>query len=160
MLSEKCHRAVKVFYGVDKALVVASMVLSATGIGILSMIVSAPVAIAMEGIALGTGLLANIGSQVNKKLSLKAEKHKKIKTLADAKLNMISDLISKALEDNQIPDQEYSLILSELEKFNQMKEEIRSKIKTGIDKEMKQLLITQGRENAILSFLANVKCEM
>lgn len=160
MLSEKCHRAVKVFYGMDKALVVASMVLNATGIGILSMIVSAPVAIAMEGITLGTGLLAIIGSQVNKKLSLKAEKHKKIKTLADAKLNMISDLISKALEDNQIPDQEYSLILCELEKFNQMKEEIRSKIKTGIDEEMKQSLIIQGRENAILSLLANVKCEM
>lgn len=77
MLSERYHRAVKVFYGVDNALVVASKVLSVTGIGILSMIVSAPVAIAMEGIALGTGLLVIIGSQVNKELSLKVEKHEK-----------------------------------------------------------------------------------
>ena len=56
------------------------------------------------------------------------KKHEKNKTLADAKLNTISDLISKALADDQISDEKDSLILSELDKFNQMKEEIRSKI--------------------------------
>jgi hypothetical protein len=46
---------------------------------------------------------------------MKAEKHKKIKTLADAKLNTISDHISKALKDDVVSGEEYSLILSELE---------------------------------------------
>ena len=93
-----------------------------------------------------------VGSQTNNKQSIKAEKHEKIKTLADAKLNTISDLISKALADDRISDEEYSLILSELDKFNQMKEEIRSKIRVGIDEEKKQSLIAKGRDDAILSF--------
>ena len=49
-------------------------------------------------------------------------------------------------------DEEYSMILSELDKFNSMKEEIRSKIKIGIDEQTKQSLINQGKEEAIKSF--------
>ena len=128
------------------------MVLGASGIGILSTIIAAPIAIAMEGAALGVGLLSIVGSQVNKKLIQKAEKHDKIKTLADAKLNTISDHISKALKDDQVSDEEYSLILSEVDKFNNMKEEIRSKIKAGIDEATKQSLINKGRDDAIQSF--------
>ncbi|KAH3698155.1 hypothetical protein DPMN_085674 [Dreissena polymorpha] len=124
-LSKKYNRAVRVIAGVDNALVVSSMVLGAAGIGVLSTIIAAPVAIAMEGAAIGIGLLSIIGGQTNKKLLMKAIKHEKIKTLAEAKLNTISDLISKALADDQISDKEYSLILSEPDKINQMKEEIR-----------------------------------
>ena len=151
-LSKKYHRAVKVISGVDSALIVSSMGLGAAGIGVLSTIIAAPVAIAMEGVALGTGLLSIVGGQTNKKLSMKAEKHEKIKTLAEAKLNTISDHISKALTDDQISDEEYSLVLSELDKFHQMKEEIRSKIRVGLDEETKQSLIAKGREDAIASF--------
>ena len=159
-LSKKYHRAVKVIAGIDCALVISSMGLGAAGIGVLSTIIAAPVAIAMEGVALGVGLLSIVGGQTNKKLSMKAEKHEKIKTLADAKLNTISDHISKALTDDQISDQEYSLILSELDKFHQMKEEIRSKIKVGIDEETKQSLIAKGREDAIASFQNIVSSKM
>lgn len=151
-MSKKYHRTVKIITGVDSALVVSSMGLGAAGIGVLSTIIAAPVAIAMEGVALGTGLLSIIGGQANKKLTMKAEKHEKIKTLAEAKLNTISDHISKALADDRISDEEYSLVLSELDKFNQMKEEIRSKIRVGIDEETKQSLIAKGREDAIASF--------
>ena len=76
-----------------------------------------------------------IGRVVNRKFTLKVEKHEKIKTLAVVKLNMISDYVSKALEDGYISDDEYSLILNELTKFNEMKEEIRSETKVSIDKE-------------------------
>ena len=130
----------------------ATMGLGVAEIGLLSTIIAAPVTIAMEAVAIGTGFLSIIGAQVNKKLALKAEKHEKIKTLADAKLNTISDHISKALKDDHISDDEFSLIISELEKFNSMREEIRSKIKIGIDEATKQSLINQGRENAMKSF--------
>ncbi|KAH3785021.1 hypothetical protein DPMN_163104 [Dreissena polymorpha] len=104
----------------------------------------------MEGAALGLGLLSIVGGQTNKKLSMKSEEHERIKTLADAKLNTISDLLSKTLADDPISNEEYSLILSELDKFNQMKEEIRSKIRVGKDKETKQSHIAKGRKDAIL----------
>ncbi|KAH3720928.1 hypothetical protein DPMN_063839 [Dreissena polymorpha] len=125
-LAKMYHRAVRVVARVDNPLVVYSMVLGTTGIGVFSKIIAAPVAIAMEGAALGLGLLSIVGGHTNKKPSIKAERHEKIKTLTDAKLNTISDLISKALADDQIYDEEYSLILSELDNFNQKKAGIRS----------------------------------
>ncbi|XP_065681409.1 uncharacterized protein LOC136095104 [Hydra vulgaris] len=78
------------------------MTLGAVGIGFLTTIVGTPVAIACEGAALGIGLMSLIGSQVNKKLNIKSEMHEKNKVLADAKLNTISDHISKALKDDAV----------------------------------------------------------
>jgi len=151
-MSKKYHRAVKIIAGVDTALVVSSIGMGAAGIAVLSTIVSAPIAMVMEGTAMVIGFASIIGTHVNKKLSLKAEKHEQIKTLANAKLSTISDHISKALMDNHISDEEYSLILSELNKFNEMKMEIKSKIKVAIDEETKQSLIAKGREDALASF--------
>ena len=148
-LSKKYHRVVKIISNVGSALVAASMGLGVAGVGLLSTIVAAPIVIAMEATALGTGLLGIIGGQVNKRLMRKAEKHEKIKVLAEAKLNTISDLISKALTDNKVCDEEYALILSELTKYHQMKEEVRSKTKKVIDEEMRESLIHQGRNEAI-----------
>lgn len=150
-LSKKYHRAVKVISGVDAILVATTMGLGVAGIGVLSTIIAAPVAIAMEAGALGAGFLSIIGAQLNKKLLTKAEKHEKIKVLADAKLNTISDHISKALRDDMVCDEEYSLILSEIDKFNSMKDEIRSKIKTSLDEDAKQSFIEQGRVEALNS---------
>lgn len=151
-LSKKYHRSVKILGGVDNVLVVSTMGLGVAGIGVLSTIIAAPVAIAMEGAALGAGLLSIIGTQVNKKLMMKAEKHEKIKVLAEAKLNTISDHISKALIDGFIDDSEYSLILSEVEKFKEMKADIGLKVKTVIDEETKKSFIEQGRADTLKNF--------
>ena len=43
--------------------------------------------------------------------------------LAVSALNTISSLISKALSDDSISDEEYSLILLEFETFTRMKED-------------------------------------
>jgi hypothetical protein len=44
------------------------------------------------------------------------------------------------------------MILREIKKFKQKKEEIKSKIRVGLDEETKQSLIAKGRDDAILSF--------
>ena len=54
--------------------------------------------------------------------------------LAASTLNTISSLILKALSDNSISDEEYSLILSEFETFTRMKEDLRIKSKTSLEK--------------------------
>ena len=105
----------------------------------------------MVGVASVVGALCLIGRQINKQLDLKREKHEKIKTLAEAKLNSISDYISKALEDDNISEQEFSIVLSELEKFSNMKEEVRSKTKASIDAETKQSFIARKQEELIAS---------
>ena len=61
-------------------------------------------------------------------------KHEKIALLAVSSLNTISSLISKALSDESISDDEYSLILFEFETFTRMKEDLREKSKTSLEK--------------------------
>ena len=71
------------------------------------------------------GLLRVVGNRANKKLSLNIEKHEKIAVSAVPSLNTISSLISKALSDDSISDEEYTLILLEFETFTRMKEDLR-----------------------------------
>ena len=151
-LSKKYRRGANIINNVDGVLVMASMGLGVAGVGLLSTIVAAPVVIAMEAAALSTGLISIVGKYTNKKLSLKAEKHEKIKVLAEAKLNTINDHISKALTDGKVSDDEFTLILSELNKFSEMKGEIRRKARAYINDELIYSLIEQGREQARESF--------
>ena len=65
---------------------------------------------------------------------MKIEKHEKFALLAVSSLNTISSLISKALSDNSISDKEYSLILSQFETFTRMKEYLRLKSTTSLEK--------------------------
>lgn len=147
-LSHRYHRSVEIISGFDDVLVGLSVIAGAAGVSVLSTIVAAPVVIGMEAVALVTGVLSIITKQLNRKLSMKAEKHEKIKVLVEAKLNTINDHISKALKDDRISDEEYSLILSELEKFRQMKEKIRTIVKMSIDDETKQSLIKVHNKKA------------
>ena len=59
---------------------------------------------------------------------------KKIAVLAFSSLNTISSLISKVLTDDSISDEEYSLSLLEFETFTRMKEDLRIKYKTILEK--------------------------
>ena len=79
-------------------------------------------------------LLRVVGNRAIKKLSLKTEKHDKIAMLAVSTLNTISSLISKALSDNSISDEEYSLILLEFETLKRLKKDLRIKSKTSLEK--------------------------
>ena len=62
------------------------------------------------------------------------KKHEKIALLAVSSRNTISSLISKALSDDSISDEDYSQILLEFETFTRMKEELTVKSKTSIEK--------------------------
>ncbi|CAG2200575.1 unnamed protein product [Mytilus edulis] len=70
--------------------------------------------------------------------------------MAECKLNSIKDLISKSLTDGQISADEFKLILDELEKYNKMKENIRTKQTQTVmnDNERKKLIEeTENRMN-------------
>ena len=84
----------------------------------------------------------------SKKLLLKAQKHEKITVLIEAKLNSISTLISKALNDGSISDREFSLIMDEFSRFQEMKNVIKTKTREQIKQETRDSLIEQGRREA------------
>ena len=119
---------------IDNCLGVTAIGLGITGVSLLSTIVAAPAAIEMEAVSIVMGLLRVVGNQAIKKMSLKIEKHEKIAILAVSSLNTISSLISKALSDDSISDEEYSLILLEFETFTRMKEDLKEKSKMSIEK--------------------------
>ena len=106
----------------------------------------------IEGVSLFTGLLSIIGKYGVKKTMTKAERHEKIKMIASTKLNTIASHISKALSDNKVTDEEFRLIMEELEKYKVMKEEDRTKTKKKIATETEELLIERGRQEACESF--------
>ena len=95
------------------------------GVALLSTVIAAPTVIAIEGVALFR-FLSIVGKYSVKKFTSKAEKHEKIKMIASAKLDTIASHVSKALSDNKVIDEEFQLILEELEKYKVMKEEVRT----------------------------------
>ena len=80
--------------GIDMALSVTSVGLAASGVGLLSTIIAAPVAIGLQAGAIVCGLLGAGGKLVGRRLQAKARKHGLIRGLAESKLNTIADRIS------------------------------------------------------------------
>ena len=119
---------------IDNCLGVTAIGFGITGIGILSTIVAAPTVIGMEAVSIVMGLLRVVENRAIKKMSLKIEKHKKITMLAVSAFNTISSLISKALSDDSISDEEYSQILLEFETVTRKKEDLRIQCKTSLEK--------------------------
>ena len=134
------------------ALEVASIVTLTSGIGL-------PISIVLAS----TGLLLGLGSTVIHKtqriFESKVKKHDKIKTLSESKLDSISGIVSKAVEDSHISHQEYLLILKEIENYRKMKDEIRTKTKKAtkaISAEQREEILKQGREEGKQAFLAKI----
>ena len=125
---KKYGRGANVADETDTVLSVTSLGLAATGVGLLS-IIAAPVAIGIGAGTIVCELLGAVGKLAGRRLQAKARKHDLIRGLAKSKLNTIADRISVALNDDKITEEEFHLILSEVDKFNQMKNEVRGRQK-------------------------------
>ena len=122
--SKKLNKYITTFGYIDKILIV----LSATSVSIISFtsIIGAPVGIASASLTLIFSLTTGI---VKKLLNITRnikKKHDKILMLAKRKLNSIETLISQALIDLDISHEEFIRTLKEKDKYEKMKENIRS----------------------------------
>ena len=124
-LYKKYRRGANVVDGLDTGFSVAGAAMAATGVGLLTTIIATPVAIGLQAGAIASGLLGAGGRFIRRKLEAKAKKHDQIRVQAVSKLNSIADRISAALTDDKISEEEFRLILSEVDKYDQMKAEIR-----------------------------------
>ena len=150
--SKKYFRASKVVNMVDNGLIVVTVGAAAAGTGLLATGVGLPVALALEISGIVTGFISLVGNMVSKRVTTKAEKHLKIKTLAVAKLDTIASHVSKALTDDFISDEEFKLIMEEMNKYKVLKEDIRNKTKKKLKTEEAESLIERGRQEARESF--------
>ena len=128
-LSTKYNRGVNIIGVTDNCLGVTAIGLAINGVGLLSTIVAAPAVIGMEAVIIVMGLLRVVRIRAIKTISLKIDKHDNIAMFAVSVLNIISSLISKALSDDSIADEEYSLMLLKFETLTRMKEDVRIKSK-------------------------------
>ena len=159
-LSEKYFKTLKWVNNADAALITISLALGATSVGLLSTIICAPAVIGLECVALCTGILSIVGKYASKKLTLKAQKHEKIKTLIDDILNILSTLVSKALNDGNISDEEFSRIINEFEKFQKKKNEITRKTREKIGEEINNSLFEEWRKDARESAVEKIRTEL
>ena len=119
--SEKLSKYVAVFDYIDQAL----FVLSPTS-GWVSIIVGAPVGIASASLTLFFSLTIRIVKKLLNITRNKKKKHDKILMLAKSKLNSIETLVSQALIDIEISHEEFVTILKGEDKYEKMKENLRS----------------------------------
>ena len=150
--SKKYFRIAKVVNIVDNALI--TVTIGAEGVGGVLLLtgVGAPFAVALAIGGVATGAISLIGNIFSKKATTKAEKQLRISDMAISKLDTIASHISKALMDDFVSNEEFNLILEEMNKYKALKEEIRNNTKKKLKKEEEESLIEKGRQEAKASF--------
>ena len=124
--SKKLSKYVAAFDYIDQALIVLSATSSGVSIISFTSIIGAPVGIASASFTLIFSLTTGI---VKKLLSItrnKKKKHNKILMLDKSELNRIEKLISQALINMEISNEEFVTILKEKDKYEKMKQNLRS----------------------------------
>ena len=150
--SKKYFRIADIVNIVDNALIITTIGAEGTGAILLATGVGAPFALALGISGAITGGISLIGNIFSKKATTKAEKHLKIRTLAAAKLDTITTHVSKALIDDFISNEEFNLIMEEMNKYKALKEKVRSNTKKKLKTEEEENLIEKGRQEARESF--------
>ena len=150
--SKKYFRIAKIVNMVDNGLITVTIGVEGAGAILLATGVGSPLAVALGVSGAVTGAISLIGNIFSKKATTKAEKHLKIRTLATAKLDTIASHISKALTDDFISNEEFNLILEEMNKYKALKEEVRNNTKKKLKTEEEESLIEKGRQEARESF--------
>ena len=150
--SKKYFRIAKVVNMVDNGLITITIGAEGTSAVLLATGVGSPFALALGISGVVTGAISLIGNIFSKKATTKAEKHLKIKTIAMTKLDTIASHISKAMMDNFINDEEFKLIMEEMNKYKALKEEVRNNTKKKLKTEEEESLIEKGRQEARESF--------
>ena len=150
--SKKYFRVARIVSNIDSVLIGITICAEGAGAVLLATGIDAPIALGLGISGAATGAISLFGNIAVRKTTLKAEKHLKIKMAASAKLDTIASHISKAMMDNYISDEEFKLIMEELNKYKAMKEEIINNTKKKKKTEKEESLIEKGRQEARESF--------
>ena len=150
--SKKYFRISRIINIVDNGLVAVTLGAEGAGGVLLLTGVGAPFAAALAIGGVVVGGISIIGNFYSRKARTKAEKHLRISERAISKLDTITSHISKALMDDFISNEEFNLILEEMNKYKALKEEIRNNTKKKLKTEEEESLIEKGRQEVRESF--------
>ena len=127
LYSKKLNKYVTAFDYIGKVLIVLNATSGGVTIISFTSIIGAPVGIASASFTLIFSLTTGIVKKLLNITRKKKKKHDKILMLAKSKLNSIETLISQALIDMEISHEEYITILKEKDKYEKMKNNLKSK---------------------------------
>ena len=122
---KKYKRCLNVLSRISTSSGTLSFCLSGSGVGTAFSGVGLPLAASLGGLGLVCGVVSVITGEAGKNVSRKVTKHEKTVTVCESKINSLKDRISKALADDRISDEEFENILAEMEKYHEMKKDIR-----------------------------------
>ena len=125
--SKKLSKYITAFDYLEKIINVLSATTGGVSIISFTSIFGAPVGIASASFTLIITLTTGILKKLLNIARNKKKKHDKILMLAKSKLNSIETLISQALIDMVISHEEFITILNEKDKYEKMKDNLRSK---------------------------------
>ena len=148
-LYKKYKRAINVVDAVDTVL--NSISVTAAGVAAGSIALAAvPIGLPLACVSVTCGLLNYVGKYISRKLDRKLEKHAAIRIVCDTKLNSIQNIVSKSLTDNHISDSEFKLVMNEFDKYQKMKEDIRTKVikQKEIDETLKKQWLIEAKAEA------------
>ena len=129
-LFKKYKKGINITDGVDTSFISASVIMAGVGLAV-------PVMLPLEIVAIVCGCMGACVKLLRRKLMAKTQKHYEIKTLGESKLNSIKSLISTALNDGQISDQEFKMVLDEQNKYNELKDKTHTK-QAGLSEQEKK----------------------
>ena len=124
-VSKKYKRCLNVLSRISTSSGTLSFHLSGSGVGTAFSGVGIPLAASLGGLGLICGVVSVITAASAKKVSRKVTKHEKTVSVCESKINSLKDRISKALADDRISDEEFENILAEMEKYHELKKDIR-----------------------------------
>ena len=124
--SKKLIKFAAAFDYIDKILIVLSATTGGVSICSFKSVVGAPVGIASANFTLVFSLTTGIVKKLLSTTKNKKKKDDKIFMLAKSKPNSIETLTSQALIDMEISDKEFVTILKDKDKYEKMKENLRS----------------------------------
>ena len=113
-----------------------SFISSVSGVGTALSGIGVRAGASLGAFGLICGILSVLTGAIAKNVSHKVNKHEQTVAICESKVNSIKDRISKALNDNKISDEEFHNIISELDKYNKMKRNIRN---TTIEKNISNM---------------------
>ena len=125
-ISREISKYIAAFDYIDKAVIVLSAASGGVSIISFTSVIGVPAGLASASFTLVFSLVTGKIKKLLKVTRKRKKKHNKIIMFAKSKLNSIETLMSQALIDLDISQEEFKTIVNEKEKYEQMKESIRN----------------------------------
>lgn len=165
-LRRKYKSVWNVFYGAAQFSGAVAVASGSGAVGTLATGVGAVVSIPLGGIAILGGLVSGTCVALGKATMKKVEKHESVKRTAESSLNTINDLVSNALMDGTVSNEDFHHILRELGNYKGHKAGIKHRTRADLielttdrEREIRAEGEQAGKKAALESLLSTAKSQ-